>query len=149
MFATIAASSINVATPVAIGTVIQEDGLPHMGTHRDGPLCKGAAMAWILLLIAGMFEVVWAYSMKLSEGFSKLTPSVVTVVMMIASFGLLSIAMRTLPLGTAYTIWTGIGAVGAFIVGVVVLGEQLSFMRICAAVLIVCGIVLMKLSSAH
>ncbi len=106
-------------------------------------------MAWILLFIAGMLEVVWAYSMKLSEGFSKLTPSVVTVVMMIASFGLLSIAMRTLPLGTAYTIWTGIGAVGAFIVGVVVLGEQLSFMRICAAVLIVCGIVLMKLSSAH
>ena len=106
-------------------------------------------MAWILLLIAGMLEVVWAYSMKLSEGFSKLTPSVVTVVMMIASFGLLSIAMRTLPLGTAYTIWTGIGAVGAFIVGVAVLGEQLSLMRICAAVLIVSGIVLMKLSSAH
>ncbi|MGK5068295.1 quaternary ammonium compound efflux SMR transporter SugE [Janthinobacterium sp. AD80] len=106
-------------------------------------------MAWILLLIAGMFEVVWAYSMKLSEGFTRLTPSIVTVVMMIASFGLLSIAMRTLPLGTAYTIWTGIGAVGAFIVGVAVLGEQLSLMRICAAVLIVSGIVLMKLSSAH
>lgn len=106
-------------------------------------------MAWILLLVAGMFEVVWAYSMKLSEGFTKLTPSVITVVMMIASFGLLSIAMRTLPLGTAYTIWTGIGAVGAFIVGVVALGEQLSLMRICAAVLIVSGIVLMKLSSAH
>ena len=106
-------------------------------------------MAWILLLIAGMLEVVWAYSMKLSEGFTRLTPSIVTVVMMIASFGLLSIAMRTLPLGTAYTIWTGIGAVGAFIVGVAVLGEQLSLMRICAAVLIVSGIVLMKLSSAH
>lgn len=106
-------------------------------------------MAWTLLLIAGMFEVVWAYSMKLSEGFTRLTPSIVTVVMMIASFGLLSIAMRTLPLGTAYTIWTGIGAVGAFIVGVAVLGEQLSLMRICAAVLIVSGIVLMKLSSAH
>ena len=106
-------------------------------------------MAWILLLIAGMLEVVWAYSMKLSEGFTRLTPSVMTIVMMIASFGLLSIAMRTLPLGTAYTIWTGIGAVGAFIVGVAVLGEQLSLMRICAAVLIVSGIVLMKLSSAH
>ena len=106
-------------------------------------------MAWILLIVAGMLEVVWAYSMKLSEGFTRLTPSIVTVVMMIASFGLLSIAMRTLPLGTAYTIWTGIGAVGAFIVGVAVLGEQLSLMRICAAVLIVSGIVLMKLSSAH
>ena len=106
-------------------------------------------MAWILLLIAGMFEVVWAYSMKLSEGFTKLTPSVITIVMMIASFGLLSIAMRTLPLGTAYTIWTGIGAVGAFIIGIVALGEQLNAMRVCAAVLIVCGIVLMKMSSSH
>ncbi|MGK5036010.1 quaternary ammonium compound efflux SMR transporter SugE [Janthinobacterium sp. LB3P118] len=106
-------------------------------------------MAWILLLIAGMFEVVWAYSMKLSEGFTRLTPSVITVVMMIASFGLLSIAMRTLPLGTAYTIWTGIGAVGAFIVGIIALGEQLNAMRVCAAVLIVCGIVLMKMSSSH
>ena len=106
-------------------------------------------MAWILLMIAGMLEVVWAYSMKLSEGFTKLIPSVLTIVMMIASFGLLSLAMRTLPLGTAYTIWTGIGAVGAFIVGVVVLGEQLNTMRVCAAVLIVCGIVLMKLSSSH
>ena len=94
-------------------------------------------MAWILLLIAGMFEVVWAYSMKLSEGFTKLTPSVITIVMMIASFGLLSLAMRTLPLGTAYTIWTGIGAVGAFIVGIVFLGEQVNTMRVCAAVLIV------------
>ena len=106
-------------------------------------------MAWILLLIAGMLEVVWAYSMKLSESFTKLTPSVITVVMMIASFGLLSIAMRTLPLGTAYTIWTGIGAVGAFIVGIIVLGEQLTPLRVCAAILIVCGIVLMKLSSTH
>jgi len=87
--------------------------------------------------------------MKLSEGFTRLTPSVITVVMMIASFGLLSIAMRTLPLGTAYTIWTGIGAVGAFIVGIVALGEQLNAMRVCAAVLIVCGIVLMKMSSSH
>ena len=106
-------------------------------------------MAWILLLIAGMLEVVWAYSMKLSAGFTRLTPSVVTIVVMIASFGLLSLAMRSLPLGTAYTIWTGIGAVGAFITGVVLLGEQLTPLRVCAAVLIVCGIVLMKLSSSH
>ena len=106
-------------------------------------------MAWILLLIAGMLEVVWAYSMKLSEGFTRLTPSVMTIVMMIASFGLLSIAMRTLPLGTAYTVWTGIGAVGAFLVGVAVLGEQVSVVRILAAVMIVGGLVLMKLSSTH
>lgn len=106
-------------------------------------------MAWLMLIVAGLFEVVWAYSMKLSNGFTNLTASVVTIVMMIASFGLLSMAMRTLPLGTAYTIWTGIGAVGAFIVGIVFLNEHLSFMRVLAAILIVSGLVLMKLSSAH
>lgn len=104
-------------------------------------------MAWILLLGPGVFEVVWAYSMKQSHGFTRLVPSVVTVVMMLASVGLLSISMRTLPLGTAYTVWTGIGAVGAFAVGVAALGEQLNFMRVCAAALIIFGLVLMKLST--
>jgi quaternary ammonium compound-resistance protein SugE len=104
-------------------------------------------MAWILLFVAGLFEVVWAYSMKLSNGFTHLTYSIITVVMMMASFGLLSVAMRSLPLGTAYTVWTGIGAIGAFIVGIVFLGEQMSTMRITAAVLIVSGLVLMKLSA--
>lgn len=104
-------------------------------------------MAWIMLIVAGLFEVVWAYSMKLSDGFSRLIPSAITLVMMIASFGLLSISMRTLPLGTAYTVWTGIGAIGAFVVGIVALGEQLSIMRALAAVLIVCGLVLMKLTT--
>jgi quaternary ammonium compound-resistance protein SugE len=106
-------------------------------------------MAWIMLIVAGLFEVVWSYSMKLSNGFTHLAASAVTIVMMMASFGLLSLAMRTLPLGTAYTIWTGIGAVGAFVVGVVFLGEQLSLMRVCAAVLIVSGLVLMKLASGN
>ncbi len=105
-------------------------------------------MAWIYLLAAGVLEIVWAFSMKQSEGFSKLTPSIITFVTMIASFWLLSLAMRTLPLGTAYTIWTGIGAVGAFVIGIVFLGEQVSAMRIAAAVLIVSGLVLMKLASA-
>jgi quaternary ammonium compound-resistance protein SugE len=115
---------------------------------RDGPaLSGGSAMAWILLIVAGLFEVVWACSMKLSNGFTHLTYSLITVVMMMASFGLLSFAMRSLPLGTAYTVWTGIGAVGAFIVGIVFLGEQFSLVRLCAAVLIVSGLVLMKLSA--
>ncbi|MFP4895991.1 quaternary ammonium compound efflux SMR transporter SugE [Paraburkholderia sp. EG304] len=105
-------------------------------------------MAWIYLLAAGVLEIVWAFSMKQSEGFSRLTPSIITVVTMIASFWLLSLAMRTLPLGTAYTIWTGIGAVGAFVIGITFLGEQVSAMRIAAAVLIVSGLVLMKLSSS-
>ncbi len=105
-------------------------------------------MAWIALLLAGLLEIVWATSMKLSHGFTRLTPSLVTLVAMALSFWLLSVAMRTLPLGTAYTIWTGIGAVGAFIVGIVILGEPLTAMRLVAAVLIVSGLVLMKLSAS-
>ena len=104
-------------------------------------------MAWMFLLVAGVLEVVWAYFMKESHGFSRLWPSMITLVAMLASFGLLATAMRSLPLGTAYTVWTGIGAVGAFIVGIVFLGEQVSAMRIAAAVLIVSGLVLMKLAS--
>ncbi len=91
--------------------------------------------------------MVWAFAMKQSEGFTKLTPTVITFVTMIASFALLSVSMKTLPLGTAYTIWTGIGAVGAFIVGVLVLGEPANAMRILAAALIVTGLAMMKLSS--
>ena len=105
-------------------------------------------MAWVYLVIAGLLEVVWAFTMKLSHGFTHIKYSAITIVAMIASFGLLSVAMRTLPLGTAYTIWTGIGAVGAFAVGITVLGEQVSAMRMLAAVLIVSGLVLMKLSTA-
>ena len=105
-------------------------------------------MAWSHLLVAGRREIVWAVARKQSEGFTRLAPSVITLVGMIASFWLLAVAMRTLPLGTAYTIWTGIGAVGAFVVGIVFLGEQVSAMRIGAAVLIVSGLVLMKLSSS-
>ena len=105
-------------------------------------------MAWIILVFAGLFEIVWAYSMKLSEGFTKLTPSIFTIVFMVLSFVLLAYAMRTLPLGTAYTIWTGIGAVGSFLVGVLVLGEPASAMRMLAAVLIISGLFLMKLSSS-
>ncbi len=103
-------------------------------------------MAWVYLGIAGLLEVVWAFSMKQSEGFTRLTPSIVTIIAMIASFALLSISMKSLPLGTAYTVWTGIGAVGAFLVGVAVLGESVSPMRVLAAGLIVGGLVLMKLS---
>jgi len=105
-------------------------------------------MAWLLLIVAGALEVVWAYYMKQSGGFTKLAPSVVTVVTMIASFVLLSFSMRTLPLGTAYAVWTGIGAVGAFLVGALILDEQIGALRVLAAVLIVSGLALMKLSSA-
>lgn len=106
-------------------------------------------MAWISLVIAGLLEVVWAFSMKQSAGFSKPLPTIVTLVTMTASFGLLSFSMRTLPLGTAYTVWTGIGAIGAFTVGIAVLGEQLNVTRLIAAGMIVGGLVLMKLSASH
>ncbi|MBI1453079.1 MULTISPECIES: quaternary ammonium compound efflux SMR transporter SugE [Acinetobacter] len=105
-------------------------------------------MAWVVLIVAGMLEVVWAYCMKVSDGFTKLTPSLLTLIFMIASFALLSYAMKSLPLGTAYTVWTGIGAVGSFAVGIIFLGEPASAMRMLAAVLIISGLVLMKLSSA-
>ena len=104
-------------------------------------------MAWIVLVIAGLFEVVWASAMKQSHGFTRLWPNLVTVAGMLVSFGLLAWSMRSLPLGTAYTVWTGIGAVGAFLVGILVLGEAVTAMRLAAAALIVAGLVLMKLSS--
>lgn len=103
-------------------------------------------MAWILVVLAGLFEVVWAFLMKQSDGFTRLWPTVATFAFMFVSFGLLSVAMKSLPLGTAYTVWTGIGAVGAFVVGIVILGEQVTVMRVAAAILIVSGLVLMKLS---
>lgn len=106
-------------------------------------------MAWVYLVVAGFLEVVWAFYMKKSEGFTLLAPSAITLIAMIASFGLLSLAMRALPLGTAYTIWTGIGAVGAFVVGIAVLNEPITPMRVLAAVLTVSGLVMMKLSSSH
>ncbi|MCO7726434.1 quaternary ammonium compound efflux SMR transporter SugE [Brucella intermedia] len=105
-------------------------------------------MAWIYLAVAGILEVVWAFFMKKSEGFSLLTPSIITIVTMIGSFALLSIAMRSLPLGTAYAIWTGIGAVGAFVVGIVILGEAATFFRIASVTLILVGIIGLKLSSS-
>lgn len=104
-------------------------------------------MAWIYLLLAGLLEIVWAYYMKLSDGFTRPGPTAITLVGMIASFGLLALAMRVLPLGTSYMVWTGIGAVGAFILGIVMLGEAVSPMRLLAATLIVSGLVLMKAAS--
>jgi quaternary ammonium compound-resistance protein SugE len=104
-------------------------------------------VAWLVLVIAGLFEVVWAFAMKQSEGFTRLWPSVVTVAAMLVSFGLLAWSMRSLPLGTAYTVWTGVGAVGAFVLGIVFLGEAANASRLMAALLIVGGLLLMKLSS--
>lgn len=104
-------------------------------------------MSWIYLVFAGLLEVVWAYSMKQSAGFTRPVPSLIMAVTLLTSLGLLALAMRSLPLGTAYTIWTGIGAIGAFLIGIFVLGESLNTARILAALLILTGLVLMKISS--
>ena len=104
-------------------------------------------MAWAILITAGGFETVWAYYMKLSDGFSRPGATVVTFAAMAVSIGLLGMAMKSLPLGTAYSVWTGIGAVGAFVVGIVMLGESVSALRLLAAAMIVGGIVLMKVAT--
>ena len=103
-------------------------------------------MAWVYLLLAGLLEIVWAFAMKQSDGFTRLVPSLVTGVAMLGSVGLLALAMRSLPLGTAYLIWTGIGAVGAFLAGAVFLGEAVTPQRVMAAVMIISGILAMKLA---
>ena len=103
-------------------------------------------MAWVYLLIAGLLEIVWAYFMKQSAGFTRLWPSVATLAFMGVSFALLSLAMKSLPMGTAYVVWTGIGAVGAFVVGVVFLQEHLSPLRVLAALLVLAGLVLFRLA---
>ncbi|WP_313352315.1 multidrug efflux SMR transporter [Paracoccus sp. (in: a-proteobacteria)] len=106
-------------------------------------------MAWIYLGAAGLLEVIWAFYMKQSDGFSRLWPTVITVVAMAASVWFLSLSMKVLPLGTAYVIWTGIGAVGSFVLGIALLGEPANALRLAAAVLIVAGLVLMKIASPH
>ncbi|ALZ98257.1 MULTISPECIES: quaternary ammonium compound efflux SMR transporter SugE [Enterobacteriaceae] len=104
-------------------------------------------MSWIILFIAGLLEVVWAIGLKYTHGFTRLTPSIITVSAMIVSIVLLSWAMRSLPVGTAYAVWTGIGAVGAAITGILLLGESASLARIASLALIVAGIIGLKLST--
>jgi quaternary ammonium compound-resistance protein SugE len=103
-------------------------------------------MAWFLLLIAGLLEVGWAVGLKASEGFTRLWPSVLTAVAMAASLGLLGIALRSLPVGTAYAVWTGIGAVGTAAFGMLVLGEPATALRIGGVALIAAGIATLKMA---
>ncbi|MGL5699369.1 MAG: quaternary ammonium compound efflux SMR transporter SugE [Kluyvera sp.] len=104
-------------------------------------------MSWLILFVAGLLEVVWAVGLKYTHGFSRLVPSVITVAAMVVSMALLSWAMKSLPVGTAYAVWTGIGAVGAAITGILLLGESASPMRIASLALIVMGIIGLKLSA--
>ncbi len=106
-------------------------------------------MAWVYLCIAGGFEVAWAIGLKYTDGWTKPGPSIYTVVTMIASFYFLSIAIKTLPIGTAYVVWTGIGAVGTAVLGMILFGESREIARLLCMMLIVSGIVGLKLVSPH
>jgi len=105
-------------------------------------------MPWTLLFLAGLFEVAWAVGLKYTDGFSKLVPSALTVAAMVASIVLLGLAMKHLPVGTAYAVWTGIGTIGTVILGIVLLGDSAAPLRIVCLALIVLGIAGLKLSSA-
>ncbi len=104
-------------------------------------------MAWVLLTIAGCFECGWAIGLKYTEGFSRLWPSVFTIAAMIVSFQLLSLSMKSIPVGTAYAVWTGIGAVGVALLGMVLFGESRDFMRILCILLIVSGVIGLRVFS--
>ncbi|HYO84604.1 MAG TPA: quaternary ammonium compound efflux SMR transporter SugE, partial [Bryobacteraceae bacterium] len=128
--------------------------------HREWPLSRqsdrgcnrcGAAVvnAWALLLIAGLLETVWAVGLRYSQGFTRLWPSIWTAAAMVASFWLLSQAIKVLPLGTAYAVWTGIGAAGAVLFGIVFFGEPATAIRLLCVGLIIVGILGLKLTGGH
>ena len=104
-------------------------------------------MNWLVLLVAGLFEVVWATALKMSNGFANVKADIVCAVGMALSVWLLSVAMKSIPMGTAYAVWTGIGAVGGVIVGIIMFGEAATLLRLASAALIVIGIAELKLSS--
>ncbi|HYG88021.1 MAG TPA: quaternary ammonium compound efflux SMR transporter SugE [Azospirillum sp.] len=106
-------------------------------------------MAWIVLFVAGLLEVGWAVGLKHTQGFTRLIPSLLTVASMVASLGLLGVALKTLPLGTAYTVWTGIGTVGTVILGTALYGEPVGAVRLGCIGLIVVGILGLKLATPH
>lgn len=106
-------------------------------------------MNWLILFCAGVFETVWATGLKYTHGFSRLWPSIGTLLAMAVSVWLLAVAMRTLPMGTAYAVWTDIGAVGAVILGIVLFGEPVTVPRLFCVGLIVAGLVGLKLTSGH
>jgi len=105
-------------------------------------------MAWFILFIAGLCEIGWAIGLKYSEGFTRLVPSVLTAIAMIVSVVLLGIALKNLPVGTGYAVWTGIGAVGTAILGIILLGDSMAPMRLASIGLIVAGIIGLKLTTA-
>ncbi|MAG81478.1 MULTISPECIES: quaternary ammonium compound efflux SMR transporter SugE [Limnobacter] len=103
-------------------------------------------MSWLILFVAGLFEIVWAIGLKYTDGFTRLLPSAITLIAAAISFGLLGLAMKTLPVGTAYSVWVGIGAAGTVLMGIVLFNEPVNALRIGSVVLIVLGVLGLKLS---
>jgi quaternary ammonium compound-resistance protein SugE len=104
-------------------------------------------MAWLILVVAGLFEVAWAIGLKYTEGFTRIWPTIGTVLAMLLSVGLLGLAMKSLPVGTAYGVWVGVGAVGTVILGIILLGEPANAARLVSVALIIAGIVGLKLAT--
>jgi quaternary ammonium compound-resistance protein SugE len=119
-------------------------------TRRGKPVCtkiEERSMAWVILFIAGLFEVGWAIGLKYTEGFTRLWPTVGTVAAMIISLWLLGIAMKSLPVGTSYAVWVGVGAVGTVILGIILLGEAANAARLISVAFIIAGIIGLKLAT--
>lgn len=118
-----------------------------MITHRDDPhFYRGITMSWLILILAGLFEIGWAIGLKYTDGFTRLWPTIGTVLAMIISLGLLGIAMKSLPVGTAYAVWVGVGAIGTAILGMMLMGEPASTGRLFSLALIFAGIVGLKIT---
>lgn len=125
-----------------------KDDLPphqHISRGDDPAFARRVVMAWSILFVAGLLEIAWAIGLKYTEGFSKLVPSVLTLAAMAGSVILLGVALKTLPIGTAYAVWTGIGAVGTAVLGIILFGEPATAFRLASIGLIVAGIAGLKL----
>lgn len=103
---------------------------------------------WVILIIAGLFEILWAIGLKYTDGFTKLTPSILTILSMLVSIWLLSISLKTLPLGTAYAVWVGIGTVGTVIAGIILFNDSVNLLRIISIIFIILGIIGLKITTS-
>ncbi len=118
----------------------------HPGTAPALPFPMEVSVSWFILFFAGLFEVGWAVGLKYTDGFTRPLPTLLTIAAMLVSLALLGLAMKELPLGTAYAIWTGVGAIGTVIAGILLFGESMALLRLASVALIVCGLLGLKLS---
>lgn len=136
-----------VALKLDVGFPGSGDDLTSLRRLGTAPHGRGAGMNWFILVVAGLFEIGWAIGLKYTEGFTRPWPTVGTVLSMLISIGLLGVAMKSLPVGTAYAVWVGVGAVGTAVLGIFLLGESANPLRLLSLGLIVAGIVGLKLAT--